>query len=494
MNKKIISIIAVVLAIIISATVFFTGYQKTRTPQTVYKVYLDGQEIGLINSKDELERYIDQQQNEIKEKYNVEKVYLPNNLKIEKEITYSDNISTVEDIYEKIKDTTPFSIKGYEVKIKGIKLITNEGEETTKSVKIHVLDKELFTNAVETMIKAFIDEEDYLAFRNGTQKDIEDVGSKIENIFIQNDITVKETNISVEENIFTDIDELSQYLLFGTLESQKEYAVRKGDTVEDIAFNNKMSTNEFLVANPTITSADDLLYVGQKVNIGILDPALNVGEEEYVVEYQTVDYNVVYEYDSTMIKGKEKVKQKGVDGRAKVSYILHKSNGEIIETEPLSTETIIEAKNKIVVKGTKVVSDVGVSVGGVWHFPITKPYRVTSPYGYRWGKLHTGTDMVSISNSRNIFAVNNGKVVESKYNSYNGNYIIINHKNGWYSTYAHLSKRYVEEGDVVEMGQVIGLMGETGNAHGVHLHFSLWKGYPFVGGTSYNAMRVLKFK
>ncbi len=492
MNGK--TICLTILALVLSSAVFFVGYNEVKVPKTVYKVYLDGETIGLINSKDELESYIDQEQDEIKDKYGVDKVYLPNNLDIEKETTYSNKINTVEEIYEKVKDIAPFTINGYEIKIKGVEEVSSdESIETTKTVKIYTLDKDIFTEAVETTIKAFIEEKDYDEFKQGNQKEIDNIGRKIENIYIQNNITIKKTNISVEEQIFTNSEELSQYLLFGTLDKQENYSVKAGETVEDIAFNNKMSTNEFLVANPNIPSADVLLTAGEVVNIGAIDPAFKVMEEEYVVEYQTIDYGTTYEYDASLPKGTERVKQNGVDGQAKVSYRVKKANGEIISTDPESTETIKSAQNRIVIRGTKVVSSVGVSVGGVWFWPTEKPYTINSPYGYRWGKLHEGTDIGGKRNS-NIYAANNGVVAESGYNKTNGNYIYIDHKNGYYTTYSHLNARLVKKGDVVEMGQVIGKMGMTGNATGVHLHFSLWRGYPHYGGKSLNAMRSLKFK
>ena len=68
MNKKL--IIFVIFALLLSASVFFVGYTKAKSPETVYKVYLDGKTIGLIESKEKLETYIDEQQNEIKEKSN----------------------------------------------------------------------------------------------------------------------------------------------------------------------------------------------------------------------------------------------------------------------------------------------------------------------------------------------------------------------------------------------------------------------------------------
>lgn len=499
MSKK--TILFVILALLVSASVFFVGYNKVEAPKTIYKVYLDGEAIGLIESKSELEAYINQEQNEIKDKYGVDKVYLPNNLDIEKETTYSNNIDTVEEIYEKIKDIAPFTISGYEIKIKGVEIVTDEYKETTKTVKLFVLDEDIFTEAVEETIYAFVDKDQYNDFITSNQAEIVDVGNIIENIYIENDITIKKTNVSVEEEIFVNTDELSQYLLFGTLEEKEKYSVKTGDTIEDIAFNHKMSTTEFLIANPDITNEENLLYTGQEVNIAVINPAFQVIEEDYVVEYQTVDYGVTYEYDSSLPKGVEKVKQNGIDGQAKVSYLRTKSNGTIVSSETKSTEVIYEAQNKIIVKGTKVVSGVGVNIGGIWHWPTEKPYTITSRWGWRnlGGKssFHGGTDIAGKYKSK-IYAANNGVVETVQINhKTNGNYVVINHNNGWYTTYGHMASLAVKEGDIVEMGQVIGYMGETGYATGVHLHFGLWKGKPFSCSEtkcSYNALKSLKFK
>lgn len=502
--SKLKTIFFVLLALALSSTVFFVGYHKTRTPKTIYKVYLDGKAIGLIDSKEALEAYIDQEQNEIKDKYDVDKVYLPNNLDIEKETTYSDNIDSVSDIYEKIKDIAPFTISGYEIKIKGVKEIIEETDEevTKETIKINVLDKDLFTESVEETVRAFVEDEKYDAYKNNDQPEIVDVGSIVENVYIQNDITIKKVNISVEDKIFTDVNELSQYLLFGNLDEKSSYKVKTGETIDDIAFNHKMSTNEFLVANPNIPSANVLLSAGENVNISTIDPAVKVIEEDYIVENQYTNYGITYEYDNNLAKGTEKVKQNGVNGIEKVTYHVKKSNREIISTETIATEVVKKPVNKIIVKGTKVIpkpipNGGNVTASGTWFWP-TEKHQINSHYGWRGSKLHEGTDIGGTSGSK-IFAANSGVVVESRLDpksaggkrAGNGQYIFIDHKNGYYSTYSHLTKRYVEVGDVVEIGQVIGTMGQTGNATGPHLHFSIWKGYPHrSGSTSINPEKV----
>ena len=70
MNKK--NILYVLLSLLISSSIFLVGYQKTSKPVELYRVYLKGETIGYIKSKEVLEEYIDNEQVELKEKYKVD--------------------------------------------------------------------------------------------------------------------------------------------------------------------------------------------------------------------------------------------------------------------------------------------------------------------------------------------------------------------------------------------------------------------------------------
>lgn len=73
-----------------------------------------------------------------------------------------------------------------------------------------------------------------------------------------------------------------------------------------------------------------------------------------------------------------------------------------------------------------------------------------------------------------VTAADNGVVVMAGWNSQGYGYrVVIDHNNDYVTLYAHLSNYYVEPGDVVEKGQVIGAVGSTGNSTGPHLHFEL---------------------
>jgi len=105
----------------------------------------------------------------------------------------------------------------------------------------------------------------------------------------------------------------------------------------------------------------------------------------------------------------------------------------------------------------------------------------SSPFGLRThpvtgeiGKMHFGID---ISNSRwtPIYASASGVIELVKYNDYFGNYVVINHGNGFQTKYGHMEKSIVKEGQLVNRYQVIGYMGRTGRTTGLHLHYEVWQ-------------------
>lgn len=472
------------------------------TPHIVYRVYLKGESLGLIKSKEQLEEYIDKKQTEIKEKYNVEKVYIPSDLDIVKETTYDNRLTSVEKIYNNIKDISPFTISGYAITIKGIDTKDSEGNTIKgKSQIIYVLDKNIFTDAVENTVKSFIPEEEYTSFAEDTQKEIEDVGKIIEKIYIENIITIKKQKIPINETIYENKEELSKYLLFGTTEEQQKYIVQDGDTISAIAFNNKISIEEFLIANPDIADENTLLYTGQEVTLGIVKPQFNVVEWDYVVTREEQRFKTETRYDNNQYVGYTELVQKGSNGENKVTQKIQKINGESVNFVTVSSEVITPTVTEIIVKGGKKSSYDGygtvVPTRGEWGWPASCS-SISSPFGYRWGTLHDGVDIAGCGYGSNIFAAQSGTVVESrkKPGNYpggygdNGEYIVIDHHNGYYSLYAHLCPncRTVQVGDTVVKGQVIGGMGNTGFATGVHLHFAIWQGYPYRGGRALNAM------
>ena len=75
----------------------------------------------------------------------------------------------------------------------------------------------------------------YDQYLNNEQEEIKDTGEEITNIYLKDNVTIKKTYVSTEENIINDLDTLSMYFLFGTTELRKKYKVKATDTIETIA-------------------------------------------------------------------------------------------------------------------------------------------------------------------------------------------------------------------------------------------------------------------
>ena len=268
---------------------FSTGIKSD--PVVVYNVYLDGQKIGTIASKEEFEEFINNKEDQLKKKYDVKTVYTPRGVDIKKNLTYNSSVISNEEVYSKIISNKKFTIQGYEI------TITPDDKE--KEVKnIYVLSKNVFDEAIENTIKAFVDKDKYEKFISGTQEEVKDSGSMIENIDIQENITYKETRIPTDEKIFTDSQELSKYLLYGTLDNQETYVVKDDDTIESIAENHKLNVQEFLIANPEFTSENNLLYESQKVVVGLIKPLISVVVDVHSVGEEERAFDTEIQYDS----------------------------------------------------------------------------------------------------------------------------------------------------------------------------------------------------
>ncbi|MCB0666980.1 MAG: peptidoglycan DD-metalloendopeptidase family protein [Saprospiraceae bacterium] len=104
--------------------------------------------------------------------------------------------------------------------------------------------------------------------------------------------------------------------------------------------------------------------------------------------------------------------------------------------------------------------------------PVQRRMVVTSRYGWRDGQLHRGIDIDLVTGDE-VFAMLDGKVRYVRSHAGHGRTVVIRHKNGLETIYAHLSKQLVEENQIVRKGEVIGKGGTTGNARGSHLHLEV---------------------
>jgi murein DD-endopeptidase MepM/ murein hydrolase activator NlpD len=95
-----------------------------------------------------------------------------------------------------------------------------------------------------------------------------------------------------------------------------------------------------------------------------------------------------------------------------------------------------------------------------------------NPFGGRSYEFHAGMD-IDGERGDQVIAAANGTIIKAEWQGGYGNMIEIDHGNGLVTRYGHLSKIEIEVGDVVQRGQLIGLVGTTGRSTGPHLHYEL---------------------
>lgn len=542
------------IVIILSFVVFFLGfnYKTSAKPNGLYRVYLGKELIGTIESRKELEDYINNQANVIRDNlkkyelkinavntynkyansdqlqnypnnerieyilanknalkvnesdikylkfykeeklYNlseeeitemksyieeneiyshVDTVYTPDGIEIKKVYTYEDEISTIPEVYKNIMLKESCSIAGYKFTIKSEK-------EDVDDIIVYTLDSEIFSDAIEDLITIFVDEKVYEEYKTDSQKEIATTGSLIEKIYIEENITYKAVNVAVNEKIYTNSNDLSAYLLYGDTYKEKKVRVNPGDSIESLAFDNQISVQEFLIFNDKYTSRDNLLVPNTEVVISTVDPKIQVVVEYYEVVDKETNFAVQEKYDANLTQGSIVVTQEGKKGLERVSQNVKSINGNITYVDPVGKEVIQSSVPKVISIGTKYIPNVGSTAS--WGWPTNPGYTFSSYYGYRLavfgeGNFHSGIDIAGTGYGSNVYAANNGVIETMTYTYSYGNYIIINHNNGYYSLYAHMSgfAPGLSVGSTVSRGQTIGYVGSSGWATGPHLHFEI---------------------
>ncbi|MDT0270368.1 M23 family metallopeptidase [Streptomyces sp. DSM 44915] len=132
-----------------------------------------------------------------------------------------------------------------------------------------------------------------------------------------------------------------------------------------------------------------------------------------------------------------------------------------------------------------------------WVAPIDGDYELSATYGNsgdRWTAKHSGQDF-AVPTGTEVQSVHGGTVVKAGGNGAGdgpayGNAVVIEHDDGTFTQYAHLSEVDVAAGDRVETGERIALSGNTGNSSGPHLHFEVRTSAEY--GTAIDPMEFLR--
>ena len=254
-------------------------------------------------------------------------------------------------------------------------------------------------------------------------------------------------------------DSVSKVQEFTQPVTYQNYTVKSGDTISGIA-------RKFGLTNiSTLISVNDIgnvrqLAAGQKLKIPSID-------------------GIVY----TVKPGDT------LDGIVKKNGIRLDA---LLDVNELYSETLTKGQQLFLPGASLDQKTLKTAMGDRFIIPIQAKFRWTSPYGWRIDPIanvrsfHTGTDMACPTGTP-IVAAMSGKISTTGINRVYGNYVIIDHGNGYQTLYAHMSKIIVSKGQWISQGTRIGLVGSTGYSTGPHLHFTVYK-----NGKMIDPMTILK--
>lgn len=477
-NKIVVCSSSIVLAFS-SVWVAQTYYQSQ--VETIYHVYFDNEKVGIVNQPEVVEGWLDSQVNELAEEFEHVTLLADQEITFDALNLYKPDYNN-EEVIANIEQNLKFKAKAYEVHIDG-ELIGYAPSEDSIS---HILDE---------IKRDFVSEEQWLAYNENLNRGrgvaVATVDPDETTVALAEpqmvDINIKQL-LKIEEQYVNpdqvlDEDKIKDLLRETRLE-EKKHTVATGDVLGVIASKYELSLNDILNLNPELNESS-VLTIGSQVIVEGEVPMITVITEEVETVEEEIDFEVITKKDSSMYRGDTKVEQEGSKGLKHVEYKIVKENGQQIQRQVNNEEIISEPVEKIVIEGDKIKPSRGT---GQFGWPTVGGY-VSSPFGMRWGRLHAGIDIGgnSVSN-RTILASDNGTVVTAGWhNGGYGNYVIIDHDNGYRTLYAHLSSIGVSRGEVVKKGDSVGVMGRTGQSTGVHLHFEIHK-----NGRNSNPMTYLR--
>lgn len=305
------------------------------------------------------------------------------------------------------------------------------------------------------------------------------------------------TTVTLNENI-NDTKEVADAIINNTdaiVEGTTLYvdgnkvACAESEVLEDV-INNRLSAFDVEGVECTSHFAQDVTTEQGYFMVSELDNSLKVqtvvSSLSVVTEMrQTTDVMVPYQSvvkttDEQLI-GYKKVAVVGASGVNRVTQDVVMIDGKVQSCTDVDSQVVIAPVNEVVVKGTAKpnasVNQAANNIGFIFPLP-AGTWQVSAYYGD--GRNHKGLDLRAPSGT-SIYAVAEGKVV---YSGWKGNYgycVIIEHSNGMRTLYGHAKQLCCNVGDTVSQGEVIALVGTTGQSTGNHLHFEV-----IVGGRNVN--------
>lgn len=301
--------------------------------------------------------------------------------------------------------------------------------------------------------------------------------SKLKEIGFAEKVELKNEFIDASE--IAEKDEIIGFIIKGTNE-ERTHIIQSGESFWSIAKKYNMSLSDLQKSNPGVNP--EKVKIGQVISLIVPKPLLSVKTVETITSAEKADFEQKVEFSSSMYKDESSIKVKGAYGEKQVIADVTKINGIETGRKIISEKVTKEPKTQLIVKGTKEPPP----KKGTGTFSYPTRGSLSSRYGQRWGRSHTGIDLAA-SYGSTVKASDGGVIIFVGWEGGYGKLIKIDHGGNFVSYYGHLSKYNVKVGQKVYKGQKIGAVGSTGNSTGPHLHFEIRK-----SGVPQNPLKYLK--
>lgn len=220
------------------------------------------------------------------------------------------------------------------------------------------------------------------------------------------------------------------------LDKVKDHVVRKGDTLWDIA-------RSYDIDIDTIIGANDINNMN-RIKVGDVLRILPVKGIVYKIGPGESLWTIAKQFDISI--------------------------NSIVEANLIKDPDLVQPGTILILPGAR--PELGYQERLQKKFIKPVHARISSHFGGRWGRMHEGIDY-AVNIGTPIKAASSGKVIYSGWARGYGKTIIIEHRKGLRTLYAHNSTLLVKSGDWVRRGEVISKSGNTGKSTGPHLHFEI---------------------
>lgn len=269
-----------------------------------------------------------------------------------------------------------------------------------------------------------------------------------------------------------DADALARKLT-ASAETQRKHRVRAGETIYSIA-------DDYLTAPETLRELNPELGDLPDADTEILVPVT----EHYlpIVYRKTRDITSFIDYDTERIEtmmlpaGTEKLLSEGTKGQTlntvQITYTDGIESGRVILASHLIAAPINAQLGVGIYEAKPASAETVIAGSGKYSWPVNGGY-ISDRFGVNRGDhLHGGLD-IAAPEGTNIYAADDGTVTFAGWSNSYGNYLIVEHEDGFETRYAHCTLLLASEGQKVTRGQLIARVGTTGNSTGNHLHFEV---------------------